>query len=112
MSDTKHADEFPRPWTVAITFGRQEIRDATGHVLLTGPHPEHLAGRSIMDLVVCIANAHDDLLAACEEFIRFADLPGNSVPRGDYIRYQVAAISAARAAIAKATPVAPDNESD
>ena len=46
--------------------------------------------------------AAPELLAACQEFLRFADLPNECVPRGDYIRYQVSAISAARAAIAKA----------
>ncbi len=47
--------------------------------------------------------AAPDLLAACEEFLRFAALPDDAVPRGDYIRYQVKAISAAKEAIAKAT---------
>ena len=46
--------------------------------------------------------AAPELLEACQEFLRFADLPNECVPRGDYIRYQVSAISAARAAIAKA----------
>ena len=46
-------------------------------------------------------NLYPDLLAACREFIRFADLP-ESVPRGDYIRYQVLAYGAAQKAIANA----------
>ena len=45
--------------------------------------------------------AAPDLLTACREFVRFAELP-NVVDRGDYIRYQAKAIGAARAAIAKA----------
>jgi hypothetical protein len=45
--------------------------------------------------------AAPELLDACREFIRFADLP-NVVPRGDYIRYQVSAYGAAKEAIAKA----------
>ncbi len=45
--------------------------------------------------------AAPDLLAACEEFVRFAELP-EIVTRGDHIRYQVKALDAARAAIAKA----------
>ncbi len=42
------------------------------------------------------------LLAACKEFVRFSQLP-STVDRGDYIRYQVQAIGAAKDAIAEAT---------
>lgn len=45
--------------------------------------------------------AAPNLLKACEEFIRFAELPG-PVIRGAYVRYQVKALGAARAALAKA----------
>lgn len=47
--------------------------------------------------------ASPKLLAACEEFIRFVDLP-YTVKRSDHIRYQVSAIGAARAAILEAKP--------
>ena len=42
-----------------------------------------------------------DLLNACKEFVRFAELP-NVVSRGEYIRYQVEALAVARTAIAQA----------
>ncbi len=63
--------------------------------------PEFPAGEQHANARLMVAAP--DLLAACREFVRFADLPDQSVPRGGYIRYQVKAIGGAREAIAKAT---------
>lgn len=43
-----------------------------------------------------------ELLEACKAFVHFAELPGDKVPRDEYIVYQVNALGAAKAAIAKA----------
>ena len=43
-----------------------------------------------------------ELLEACKAFVHFAELPGDKVPRDEYIVYQVNALGEAKAAIAKA----------
>lgn len=59
-----------------------------------------LNGIDMIDELLKLRKTFPELLEACREFVRFANLP-KTVKRGDYIRYQVKAISAAKAAIAK-----------
>jgi hypothetical protein len=83
-----------------------------GGIVISAKHYDHVAvsamnretkGRMEANakFIVRACNSHYKLLEACKEFVRFAELP-NTVKRGDYIRYQMKAIDAAKEAIAKA----------
>lgn len=99
MSDTKHT---PGPWSA------DEVRHDYDQVI-RGANRDPVAFAFLAGYMKCVGRANarlisaaPDLLTACEEFVRFSELSDTAVPRGDYIRYQVKALAAARVAIAKA----------
>ena len=47
-----------------------------------------------------LVKAGDALEKACDAFVKFAELPGNTVTRDQYIGYQVSAIGGARDGLA------------
>jgi hypothetical protein len=70
---------------------------------LADESPKAAELREDLEYARLLMRAAPEMLEALTEFLRFVDLKGTTVPRGDYIRYQVKAIGAAHEAIAKVT---------
>ena len=56
----------------------------------------------VWDYAEQLESQNAELLKACQAFVHFADIPSDTVPRGEYIAYQANAIATARKAIRKA----------